>query len=196
MDATIRQEIENLKADADFVRFVMAWHGVIGATDVPFTAEKESQAYHKKIKRWTQRDFGTKWKSYWQVILNECWKARRKMVLQRNLFKLEPRAPNPNHRPRNEGRWSAILDLRTYFTKIDKRPHMGLLGRLFFPNQQEGTFNAEWHERQDWFKNENGAERLEKLELFYRHNRVRIQETLRTGLPFYAKWESNVASVG
>jgi hypothetical protein len=190
MDDTLREEIENMKADPDFVALVMAWYGVIGATDVPFTAEKESPAYQRKLKRWTQRDFGTKWKCYWQVIVDECWKTRRKMVLQRNLFRMEPRGPNPNHRRRNEGRWSAIFDLRNYFITIDKRPHMGLLGRLFYPNQQEVTFNAEWLERKDWFKNEKGTERLEKLALFYKHNRARIQETLRTDIPFYAKWES------
>ena len=37
-----------MKADPDFVEFVMAWHGVTGATDVPFTAENESPAYQKE----------------------------------------------------------------------------------------------------------------------------------------------------
>ena len=64
MDTSIRKEIENMKADPDFVEFVMAWHGVIGATEVPFTAEKESPAYQRRIKRWTQRDYGTEWRFY------------------------------------------------------------------------------------------------------------------------------------
>jgi hypothetical protein len=190
MDDTARREIVEQGADPDFVEFVMAWHGVIGATTVPFSAEKESPAYQRKIKRWTQRDFGTEWKLYWKAILNECWKARRQMVLQRNLFKMEPCAPNPNHRRRHEGRWSGIFDLRNYFIKIGERPHMGLLGRLFYPKQDEDTFNKEWHERKAWFKDENGDERLEKLERFYKYNHARIIETLRTGIPFYAKWES------
>ena len=67
---------------------------------------------------------------------------------------------------------------------------MGLLGRLFYPNQQKVTFNAEWYERKDWFEKENGAERLEKLQLFYTYHHDQIQETLQTGIPFYAKWES------
>ena len=190
MDDTLRKEIEDMKADPDFVEFVMAWHGVIGATDVPFTAEKESAAYQKKIKRWTQRDWGTDWRFYWKVISNECWKARRQIVLQKNLFKMEPRGPNPNHRRRNEAIWNAVFDLRNYFEKMSGRPHMGLLGRLFYPNQNEDTFTKEWHKRKDWFKDEKGAERLEKLELFYTHHHDRILETLRTGIPFYAKWES------
>lgn len=164
----------------------------IGATtDVPFAEETQSPSYQKKTKRWTLRDFGVEWKSYWKVILNECWKTRRKMVLQRNLFRLEPRAPNPTHRPPNEGRWNAIFDLRNYFSKIDKRPHMRLLGQLFYPDQEEDTFITEWNRRKDWFKDENGEERLQRLELFYRYNREKIRETLRTGVPFYAKWESN-----
>ena len=191
-----RKAIEDMGADPVFVEFVMAWHGVIGATEVPFSTENESPAYQRKIKRWTQRDFGTTWRVDWADILNNCWKARRKMVLQRNLFKLEPRGPNLNHRPRNEDRWRAIFDVRNYFLTINKRPHMELLGALFYPNQVEDTFLKEWRKRKEWFKGENGAARLEKLELFYRHNRVRIQETLRTGLPFYAKWESKAASVG
>jgi hypothetical protein len=190
MDATLRKQMKNMKADPDFVAYVMAWHGVIGATDVPFTTENESPAYQRKIKRWTQRDWGTDWRLYWKVISNECWKTRRRIVLQRNLFKMEPRGPNPKHRRRDEGRWSAIYDLRNYFITIDKRPHMGLLRALFYPGQLEDTFTKEWDERKSWFKDEKGAERLEKLQLFYRYNRARIQEALRTGIPFYAKWES------
>jgi hypothetical protein len=189
MDATIQKEIEKMKLDEEFVEFVMAWHGVIGATAVHFTTENESPTYQKRIKRWTQRDWGTDWRFYWKVISNECWKARRQIVLQRNLFKMEPRGPNPNHRRRNEAIWSAVFDLRNYFEKMSGRPHMGLLGRLFYPNENEDTFTKEWHKRKDWFEKEKGAERLEKLRLFYTHHHTRIQETLRTGIPFYAKWE-------
>ena len=73
---------------------------------------------------------------------------------------------------------------------------MGLIGRLIFPKQLEATFRGEWDDRKGWFENEKGGERLEKLELFYTYNRERILETLRTGLPFYAKWESKATSVG
>ena len=59
MDATARKEIGDMGADPVFVKFVMAWHGVVGATEVPFTTENESPAYQRKIKRWMQRDFGT-----------------------------------------------------------------------------------------------------------------------------------------
>jgi len=190
MDAMLRKEIEGIKADPDLVEFVLAWHGVIGGTDVPFTAEKESDAYQRKIKRWTQRDWGIEWWWYWKVISNECWKARRQIVLKKNLFKMEPRGPNPNHRPRNEAIWNAVFDLRNYFEKKTGRPQMGLLGRLFFPKEQEVTFHGEWHDRKDWFKDENGHERLEQLEHFYTCHHDRIIETLRTGIPFYAKWES------
>lgn len=196
MEPVIRLKIEKLEADPDLVEFVMAWHGEIGTTEVPFTAEKESRAYQRKINRWTRRDFGAKWEFYWKVILNECWKERRNLVLRRNLFRMEPRRPNPAHRPRNHERWNAICDLRNYFEKVTGQPQMELLRDLFYPNQEEATFNDEWEKRKDWFKDENGAERLKQLELFYKHNRARILETLRTGLPFYAKWESGSAPVG
>jgi len=65
---------------------------------------------------------------------------------------------------------------------------MGLLARLL--SQNEETFNGEWHKRKDWFKDENAAERLNMLEHFYQHKRERIKEILRTGIPYYAKWES------
>ena len=42
MEDSLKKEIVTAKADADFVEFVRAWHGVIGATEVPFTSEKES----------------------------------------------------------------------------------------------------------------------------------------------------------
>jgi hypothetical protein len=189
MDATLQKEIEGMKANPDFVTFVMAWHGVTGATEVPFTMEKESPAYQRKVKRWTQRDWGTEWRWYWKEISNS-WKRRRQMVLQRNLFKMEPRGLNPNHRRRDEGRWNAIFDLRNYFITFDARPHMRLLGALFYPHQLEDTFTKEWHERKDWFKDEKGPERLDQLERFYAHHHDRIIETLRTGTPFYTKWES------
>jgi len=190
MDALIRNEIVDMGADPDFVEFVMSWHGVIGATSVDFTVEKESPAHQKKIKRWTQRDFGAQWKFYWQVILNECWRARRKMVLQRGLFRMEPHAPMLDRRRQSEAKWNAIFDLRTYFIKIDARPHMKLLATLFFPNQLEDTFAREWQGWKEWFTNEKGAERLERLERFYKHHHARILDTLRTGIPFYEKWAS------
>jgi hypothetical protein len=196
MDVIIRKEIQKIKADPDFVEFVMAWHGAIGATtQLPFTQEAQSQAYQKKIKRWTKRDYGTKWKFYWKVILNECWKVRRKLVVERNLFTLEPRGPNSNHRRPNEGRWNAIFDLRNYFTQVTGRPQMRLLGQLFYPDQEEDTFVKEWNRRKDWFKDEKGEERLTRLELFYRSNREKIREALRTGVPLYAKWESSLETV-
>lgn len=190
MDDRLRKEIEGIKADPHFVELVMAWHGVIGGTDVDFTEEKEPAAYQRKIKRWTQRDWRIEWRWYWNVISNECWKTRRQIVLQKNLFKMEPRGPNPNHRRRNEARWNAIFDLRNYFITIGARPHMGLLGRLFYPDQDEDTFTKEWNARKDWFKDERGPERLDQLKHFYAHHHDRIIETLRTGIPFYAKWES------
>ena len=197
MDLSIRKEIEAIGADPDFVEFILAWHGEIGATtSLPFAGETQSEAYQKKIKRWTQRDFVTNWKFHWKVILNECWHARGNIVLRRNLFKLEPHGPQEAHRPRKEGRWNAIFDLRNYFIKIDGRSHMRLLGLLFYPDQGEDTFMKEWNRRKDWFKDENGAERLQQLEHFYAHNRTRVIETLRTGIPFYAKWESNTPSAG
>ena len=52
--------------------------------------------------------------------------------------------------------WNAVFDLRNYFEKKSGRPHMGLLGRLFYPNENEDTFTKEWHERKDWFKDEKG----------------------------------------
>lgn len=185
----IWQEIEDMGADPDFVEFVMAWHGVIGATDVDFTTENESAAYQRKIKRWTQKDCGTGWRFYWQVIVNECWKARRKMVLQRHLFKLEPCAPKPDRRRQSERRWNVVFDLRNYFIKIDGRPHMELLGILLYSNYLKDSFTREWHERKECFKNENGSERLKALELFYKHHHARILDTLRTRIPFYEKWE-------
>ena len=75
MDATIRKEIEAMNADPDFVEFVLGWHGVIGATEVPFTTEKESAAYQRKIKRWTQKAYGTEWRLFWKGIVNDCWKG-------------------------------------------------------------------------------------------------------------------------
>jgi hypothetical protein len=191
MDSAIRKEIEERGADPDFVRFVLAWHGVIGATDVPFTAEKESPTYQKKIKRLTQKDFGTKWRFYWNLILNDCWKMYRKMVLQRNLFKMEPKGTNPPHKRRNEALWNAVFDLRNYFQPMNehKRPPMRLLAALL--DQDEETFHEEWYKRKDWFEDENGAERLQRLKLFFQYNRERILESLRTGVPIYAKWGSN-----
>jgi hypothetical protein len=189
MDASLHKEIKEMNADPDFVEFVMGWHGVIGTTDTHFTTEKESPAYQRKIKRWTKRDCGTTWRGYWQLIVSE-WKMRRKMVLQRNLFTMEPQVLNLDHRRLDQGRWDAILDLRNYFISIDQRPHMKILGLLVYPTQLEDTFKKEWSKRKDWFKDENGAERLENLQRFYRYNRARIHETLRTGIPFYAKWES------
>ena len=103
---------------------------------------------------------------------------------------MEPKGPGPGHRRKNEPVWGAVFDLRNYFIDVTGRPHMGLLQRLFYPNQNEATFSSEWHERKGWFVAESGPQRLEQLRLFYTQNHRRVLETLRTGIPFYAKWES------
>lgn len=190
MDSTIQQEIENLKCDYHFVQFVRAWHGDTDTAEVPFTSEKDSPSYQKKLMRWVRRDFGDDWKFYWRVILYDCLKVKRKMVLRRSLFKLEPIGQNPKHRPRNDARWNAIFDLQNYFEKMSGQTSMGLLGRIFYPKMKEKTFEKEWEMRRKWFKDENKADRLVQLESFYQRNWTRILETLRTGIPFYAKWES------
>jgi hypothetical protein len=190
MGPAIQEEIKNLKGDCHFVQFVRAWHGDIGTTEVPFTSEKDSPSYQKKLMRWTRRDFGDNSKFFWRVILYDCLKMRRKTVLRRNLFKLEPIGPKLKHRPRNEARWNAAFDLRSYFEKKTGQPCMALLRRIFYPKMKERRFEKEWEKRQGWFEEEDKADRLEQLESFYRHNQARILETLRTGIPFYAKWES------
>lgn len=189
MNDVLRREIKEMNADPDFVEFVMGRHGVIGATEIPFTMEKEVPAYQRKIQRWTKRDCGAMWRGYWQLIVSE-WKTRRKIVLQRNLFTMEPQVLNLDRRRLDQGRWNAIFDVRNYFISIDQRPHMKILGLLFYPAQLEDTFKKEWSKRKDWFKDEKGAERLEKLQLFYRCHQDRIKEALRTRVPIYVKWES------
>jgi len=103
---------------------------------------------------------------------------------------MEPVSSNPAKGPRNRDLWDAIFDLRNYFLEVTGRHQMALLGRLFYPNQNEMTFTKEWDRRKRWFEKEEGDLRLRDLKAFYAQNRERILETLRTGVPYYAKWES------
>jgi hypothetical protein len=69
---------------------------------------------------------------------------------------MEPVASNPAKGPRNRDRWNAIFDLRNYLLEVTGKPQMALLGRLFYPNQNEMTFNKEWDKRKRWFEKEEG----------------------------------------
>jgi hypothetical protein len=159
----LKKKIQVTGADPWFVEFVLAWHGLVGMSETPFTTEKEPATYQKRLKRWVQRDYGRDWRWYWRVIRDECWKARRRIVLRRGLFKLEPRGTLTGPRQRSEAIWNAVFDLRHYFTALTGRPQMGLLGKLFFPNQDEAQFHNEWYRRKDSFKDANGSERLKRF---------------------------------
>ncbi len=180
-------QIQPTGADPWFVKFVFAWHGLIGMSETPFTTEKESATFQRRMKRWVQRDYGREWQFYWRVIRDECWKARRKIVLQRGLFKMEPRGPLARTRQRSEATWTAVFDVRQYFIAVTGRPQMRLLGQLVFPNQDEAQFNNEWYRRKDVFKHFDAAARLAQLQMFFRQNHARVLEALRTYVPLYIK---------
>ena len=177
-DEALWEEMSDMGADPHLVAFILAWHGMIGTTQASCVAERDSRADQKTIK-------------HGKATLNERVKPRPQKVLSRNLFKIEPcLPPNPQHRPRNLGRWDAICDLRNYFTELDGRPHMSVLRRLFYPKQKDTTFNAEWHKRKDWFKNEKGKN-LEKLQGLYHRHQLQIREALETKTPFILSTKSS-----
>ena len=103
---------------------------------------------------------------------------------------MEPRGSMTRTRERSEAIWNAVFDLRKYFMTMTGRPHMGLVGQLVYPKQDEGTFQNEWYRRKDEFKDADAWERVAALQTFFWQNHARVLETLQSGIPFYAKWES------
>ena len=182
-----RKKILSFAGDPDFVEFVLAWHGVIGSEPVRFTDDKPSQTIIRRTKRRLQKVWGAVHHQEWKEILNE-WRKRPKLILQKSLFRLEPQPEHPPHRPRNESMWTAVCDLRNYFTGVTGRPKMRLIQEIMGLGSEYSKFNPEWQRRTLWFDEKVAAERLERLGKFYSLNHDRILETLTTGIPLYEQW--------
>ena len=180
----VRHEIVSFGGDPDFVEFVLAWHGLIGAELIRFTDDQPTQTMIRRTKRRLQKVWGARYHQEWKEILGE-WRKRPKLILHKTLFRLEPQPPSPSHRPRNESKWMAVCDVRNYFTEITGRPNMRLIQEIMGLGRAYGTFNPEWARRKDWFGEIEAAERLKRLKVFFAANHSRILGTLKTGLPFY-----------
>ncbi len=186
LDQNLSDEIRAVGGDPDFVRFLLAWNGLIWTEEVPLMPDRFSDAYLKRLKRRIKQRVGDDWKRDWNEIKNESLKPRRKMVLRRTLFVQEPQSPNPPHRGKNIQFWSTAFDLRNYFRRLTGKPHMKLVRQILRGQSEDYvSFNSEWNKRSSSFDPKEGVARQDTFAKFYEFNRARIMEALETGLPLY-----------
>lgn len=186
---SLRKEIVSIGGDPDFVEFVLAWHGVNESELVRFTDETPSQTIIRRTKRRLGKVWGNMQHQEWKDIL-DVWRRRRKLLLHKTLFRLEPQAEHPPHRPRKESKWITVCDLRNYFKGVTGRQQMQLIRRALGLDGVYwtfATFNLEWQRRKAWFDETEAVDRLAKLEAFYTTNHDRVLETLQTGIPLYER---------
>lgn len=188
-----REEIFSVGGDPDFVEFVLAWHGVIGGEQIPFDVRSPSQTVIRRTKRRLNRYWGKIDAGEWKKILC-AWRDRPKARLQKTLFKLEPKTDNPPHRPRDEGKWTAVCDLRNYFKGVTGHFEMSLIQECLGLERDYSTFNPEWERRKSWFDETEANTRLEQLTTFYHSHRDSICESLQTGIPLYDRIFSTKSS--
>lgn len=198
--------------DPDFIRFILAWVGLdpkYPRTIVPFTNEMVSEAEQKRKKRKLQREFGESWKPRWkeEQAINKEWS---RLTLRKDLFKLEPSGPKPNHRPRNP-KWHAYFLLYEYFKQLGYRNYLQKAGKELFPKWFYYRMNSEWHKRKKWFEKHDGDPHwfvgnpyytvnseanpysgIEFLWQLYQVQNVKIKEALKTGTPLYDRAEHSL----
>jgi hypothetical protein len=179
------KEIRKQRADPEFLLFLMGWTGFIHSKVVDFVVEKYRETYLKKIKRKATKDGG---KFFWEEIKRKCLKPRLKIQLQKNLFKMEPLAPNPPNRPKNYSLWLTVYYFREYFKRITKKPQMRLIAEILFPSKIYSELNSEWSKRRTWFKGDEFVVPIDDLLKFYNANKETILGALRTGIPIYKKY--------
>ncbi|MEM4721532.1 MAG: hypothetical protein QXT73_05675 [Candidatus Methanomethylicaceae archaeon] len=94
--STIKKEIP--ESDPLFIEFLEHWTGLKGNAGEDPVVEGFDPNYLRRLKRKALKEGG---KSYWESIRKESLRPRLKMRMSKNLFRLEPLAPNPRNRPKN-----------------------------------------------------------------------------------------------
>lgn len=182
LDEQLKKEIEKQGANPEVLLFLMGWTGFIPPEVVDFMNKKYDESYLKKIKRKAIKDGG---KSFWKEIKKECLKPRLKWQLQRGLFKMELKAPNPRNRPKKYLLWLTVHYFREYFSKETGKPRMALIAKILLPNKDYAYVNSEWNRRKKWFKENKSIHSIDDLLRFYEMHREKVTVALNTGVPIY-----------
>ena len=180
----LKETIRSLGGDADFVKFLLCWHEVHGIQTISAPFESTSPTKKRRVKRRLEKAFTFFSPSYWKEILLE-WRRRPKRQFRRALFSFGPEPDRPAHRPRKEGKWMAVADLRAYFLQLTGKTQMGLIQEITNVQGEYLSFTAEWGRRTSWFDEQETIDRLDKLRTFFAANHSRILNTLQTGIPLY-----------
>ncbi len=183
---TLRGKLYEIRIDADFISFVAGWTGLIGSEVEELSGQKFSQSFLKKVKRKAQKEGG---KEYWKEIHGKSLKPRLKMKLYKNLFRMEPVAPNPRHRPARSYPLILTTDyLREYFFLLTGKPQMEryiapILGKSY------NVLNSEWSRGRKLLEGKDSPEtgQMGFLDLckWYATNIKRVLVALQTGIPVY-----------
>lgn len=168
----LRRKISQLGGDPNVVEFILGRYGCLSdpLTDTrppPFkTWEYWTPARQKQIKRNLKRQFPSDWKQRWKELQSEA-KRYEAPKLQQGLLSIEVIRPKPAHAPFAIDYWMAVCDVKTYFTRIAKRPHWNLIQEIFFPGKTAWYVQSEWVRRKKHFARFDNEGRLTRLLHFY-----------------------------
>jgi len=191
IQADLRQQLEAIKADPDFVEFLLGWYGLLqrsGGFDRPARFWDKSQAWttskQRKRKRELQKEYGENWKKMWegQKALVKSYTPPR---TGRGFCSIETRIPMEPHRPFHWEFWFAVCDIKRYLTQVSGRPHWALIAGILFPKKSFFYAQAEWTKRHERFLHIDNGRRLDIARRFYERHKSDILKALQTGIPIW-----------
>lgn len=147
MDRETIKEIINIGGNPYFVRFLLAYHGLIHSEVAPFTITKWPEAQRKRTNRAIKKHFGNSAKSMQAYTTRRIKKDYLNSKILKTPFYCTPLPSNPSYRPRKDAQWVAVYHLRNYFIKFTRRPNMSLIYKIIFPDKNYFYINSEWSKR-------------------------------------------------
>jgi hypothetical protein len=188
----LRTKLEAIKADPDFVDFLLGWYGLLpmsGHIDGRYRFFKKwrdwSAQKQRQRKRALQKEYGENWKKKWEEE-KALASSYQSPAIERGLFSIETRSPPKPNRPFQWRFWFAVGDIKTYLTQVSKRPNWGLIAEILFPGKKFNVAQAEWARRQESFSHFDNERRLSIALRFYEHFKPVIVNVLQTGIPIWA----------
>lgn len=150
----VREEIQALNGDPDFVEFMLAWNDLLPMSGeyAPKTWPYWTSSQQRQKKRQLQKEYGQLWKEHWEVIKAKA-RSYQSPKLEAGLFAIEPSGHNQPGRTFEWRFWLAVYDVMIYFTAISGRPQWNLIACIFDRSRE---IRLEWYKREKWIATKLG----------------------------------------
>lgn len=143
---SIRDRIEALNGDPDFVEFLLAWNDLLPTSGeyAPKTWPYWTTSQQRQKKRQFQKEYGPLWKEHWETIKTRA-RTYQPPKLRAGLFAFESSGHNRPGHPFEWKFWLAVYDVMIYFTSISGRPQWNLIACIF---DRSSEIRLEWYRRE------------------------------------------------